>query len=636
MGLGRARRAGTKGAGTAFPAELLPLVLIFAGASWYCAIYGRIGYMPLDQSIIFDGGWRLLSGQVPFRDFSAPHGMVPSLIQAACFSLFGVSWTVYCAHAAVVNGLFAAAAYAVLRSSGGSRWIAGIHALVAGVVFYPPFGVPYSDQHAWFFTLVLLLLALVAVDSRGSRAESLALGVLPLVALLGFLSKQIPTVFGVVLACGILANGSRRRAHGSGRALAVLCGGAMIAFSGLLLLFGALGTRPTLLLGNLIGAPLAVGSRRLVHLLGPPSRERLAELFVVWYLAIPVVVVALVAPLGIVWLRRRRAEAGSRLPIDSQEFPARRDAVSLSLSLGLLVTTFGFVALTNNEPTNGAAGLFVALGLVHCWTSRAFGAGSPGSRIAGRRGRSLAAAVASSLPAWLALGCAIGVDRQVNAPRRVHGLNVVDPSRLEAPAVEALSFLRLATPAAYGMSASDLDDVVGFFGRNPGNFFLLGDCSILYGLTGRRSVNPVLWYQPGLTVPRRQAPRFETFEDELLAALAANEVRYVVLETIMKKNKTVNSWTGLSLVDLPKLGALVERDGAVRAQFGPFTIVELGRAAGTVERSHSIGAGAPSRSRTQSAPVARTTAAQWRRGIDGDLPEARARTAGGANLHTKD
>src|SRR6185436_9354625 len=105
--------------------------------------YGRIGFMPLDQSIVFDGGWRVLNGQIPIRDFATPTGLVPIVVQAAFFRLMGATWFAYCLHAALANGLFAVLARVLLRRAGASPWLASLYALLSAVVFYPPFGVPY-------------------------------------------------------------------------------------------------------------------------------------------------------------------------------------------------------------------------------------------------------------------------------------------------------------------------------------------------------------------------------------------------------------------------------------------------------------------------------------------------------------
>jgi hypothetical protein len=78
--------------------------------------------LPLDQSIVFDGGWRMLNGQMPFRDFTTPAAIVPSAMQVPFFALFGVTWFALCLHAAVVNGLFCVAVYAFLRLCLATVW----------------------------------------------------------------------------------------------------------------------------------------------------------------------------------------------------------------------------------------------------------------------------------------------------------------------------------------------------------------------------------------------------------------------------------------------------------------------------------------------------------------------------------
>ncbi len=92
-----------------FALLLLVSVLGFA----LCWQIGRIGYLPLDQSIVFDGAWRVVSGQVPWRDFITPNGLSPILMQALVFQLFGVSWATYVGHAAALNAVGSGAVYRV-------------------------------------------------------------------------------------------------------------------------------------------------------------------------------------------------------------------------------------------------------------------------------------------------------------------------------------------------------------------------------------------------------------------------------------------------------------------------------------------------------------------------------------------
>jgi hypothetical protein len=124
----------------------LPSLFVFG--TLICLYYGRDGFMPIDQSIIYDGAWRVLCGQVPLRDFLTPTGIVPILVQTAFLQLFGVNWFAYCLHAAAFNGLFA---------------------MLSAVVMYVPSGTPLMEQDAFLFML-LACVACGASARAGRRA----------------------------------------------------------------------------------------------------------------------------------------------------------------------------------------------------------------------------------------------------------------------------------------------------------------------------------------------------------------------------------------------------------------------------------------------------------------------------------
>src|SRR5437868_3657368 len=86
------------------------LVLAFA-LTWEA---GHRGMMPLDQSMLIDGAWRLLQGQTLYRDFISPFGPIVFLIQAGFFALAGVSWTSTVLAAATLN---VAATASVMRTT---------------------------------------------------------------------------------------------------------------------------------------------------------------------------------------------------------------------------------------------------------------------------------------------------------------------------------------------------------------------------------------------------------------------------------------------------------------------------------------------------------------------------------------
>ena len=156
---------------TVAPESAAALVALGLFAAFLEFHYGRRGYMPLDQSVVvFDGGWRTLSGQIPFRDYTTPNAITPSLLQGLSFWLLGVSWTAYLVHAAVFNALFAALVYLLLRLCDAGRPTAALYAGLSAVVFYPPVGVPFHDQSAFLFVLLAIVLAVAA---RSAGAECL-------------------------------------------------------------------------------------------------------------------------------------------------------------------------------------------------------------------------------------------------------------------------------------------------------------------------------------------------------------------------------------------------------------------------------------------------------------------------------
>jgi 4-amino-4-deoxy-L-arabinose transferase-like glycosyltransferase len=132
---------------------ILPTLLIIF-AFLFCLSSGRRGIHPLDQPIVFDGAYRILSGQVIYGDFQAPVGPVTFLLQALVFQLFGVSWNSMIATAAICN---VAAAILVTRIvfivTNKSKFYAYIAGFLTAVWFYPPFGTVYMEQTALLFGL---------------------------------------------------------------------------------------------------------------------------------------------------------------------------------------------------------------------------------------------------------------------------------------------------------------------------------------------------------------------------------------------------------------------------------------------------------------------------------------------------
>src|SRR5262249_44695205 len=131
-------------------------------------------------------------------------------MQVPFFRLFGVTWFALCLHAAVVNGLAAVAVYVFLRVCQATMVEAVAFAGLCTFFFYPPTGPPFTDQHSFFFMLLMFLaVAIGTLDAVRWRSLAAWFSV-PILFTLGFLSSQIPTAFGAICVAAWLAMNPRR------------------------------------------------------------------------------------------------------------------------------------------------------------------------------------------------------------------------------------------------------------------------------------------------------------------------------------------------------------------------------------------------------------------------------------------
>jgi hypothetical protein len=548
-------------------------LLALAGAGFGLALhYARMGFMPLDQAIVFDGAWRTLCGQVPFRDYTAPNGFPVHALQALFFAVFGVGWLAYALHAAVINGLFVLLVDRLLLLVGLRRWASSAFALASAFALYPPFGAPYMDQHAFFFSLAALAAAVASArsgDARVRRWSGFAVG--PLLAL-AYLCKQIPSVLFVPAVVAV-ALGSR---HGKAKAIWRIAAGAFVASVALLAAAAALGVDWELLDTYWRRLPAEEGARRLGYVPGVASVlarfEETREKLGLW-------TIGLVHALAL---------AGILLPIA----PALRRRAGWRDAWGcfvlgefLMVAGLLFVALTSNDKEIGAGLVFASAGCVAAGFERA-------RMELAETGRAGWARVAVLVQVALVLVAARDVrkfDVEVNRTRKVNDVAfdaaLADQASTELP--EGLGALRWSVPKRVPYSAKDVREVVEFLRGQEGGVFLLGDFGLLYGLTRKVPTSPSLWFHPGLTMPRPYDEGFAEYEARLIENLERESVRWIVLEG-------EHTWVGyardpeevppkaawVELGTFPRLAAMVEERGVGERVFGGFRVIEMGRGVG--------------------------------------------------------
>jgi hypothetical protein len=515
--------------------------------------FGRRAYMPLDHSIVFDGGWRMARGQVPYRDFDTPNGLVPIAMQALLVKLLGPTWFGYVLHAALANALFAVAVWTFLAMARVPT-LAALCASVAGAVcFYPPMGVPYMDQHAFLFCALALCAAAWGLWRGGGGWNWFAGGSC---LALAWLSKQTPTVFLAPIVFGLalaLPRGRRGRALGFMALGLSLCLG--LGAFGLALIGGA---DPSRMVEYLLARPGAEGRARLAAF--PSLLEFQMRLFGLAYAAdLWSIRAHELLTLGLLgWLL-------VRLGSPPQGWQGKSSVVGpFALGYALLLASQLHSCFTSNQPELTVPLCFAGLALTLGALTRALRA----AETSRKRAHSWAN-LALGITSLLVLRDVATFHWNVNRTRMASDVrfDAIDARDSRVDLHPSLRFLEWSVPVSCKYSAKELAGLIEFLREQPEPMFLLGDASILYGLTGKRSTAPSLWFHPGLAMPRPGEQDFELYEDRILAEIEAG-VRLIVFEGD-------HTWMGLKLSDFPRLERLVIEKGLGLASFGSFGVVRL-------------------------------------------------------------
>jgi len=502
-------------------------ILIFAFAfTWYS---GHRGLFLLDHSAVFDGAWRILQGQIPYRDFYMAFPPIMFWIQAALFKVAGLNFSSMVLSAAVVNVLATAS---IMRIVGRLVTWSNFPALLAGLItaiwFQPPFGTLWMEQVAFLFACGALQFTLEAglLTNRFSIIFwFLAGGCMTC----SFLSKQNAGAFFVPVCVGVILIQNWRTGRRFLLSLASFGAGASIVAVAFFVWL-RLCSDPALFWRHTIEVAGGIGKERvLMHL------ESLAEGLFLCLLtprsAIPPSLLGmLIGPVVFI--------VGA-LNLDLKSGQMRKFAVCGFLLLSLPLYQNLFIVSTMNEPQNAQPflGLILALllSVVLLLRQASFSAdiGSGTIRIPVRLPTAAGSAMVaftllSVLAAWVLFE---GV--QVARYRIVQefGSTTRFVNRIQAPGMERVFWGDpTLIPTRTGLVTilqEDFENVARYLQSRPGSFFVAGDATILYGLLRKPSPQPLLYFAPNHSHTSADIPRLD---NAILRSLETHNVQTVVKE----------------------------------------------------------------------------------------------------------
>ena len=172
-------------------AYILALIIFSFLINFY---YSFIGVMPLDNFVLYNGGYRVLKGYIPFNDYWLVTGPLLDYLNALYFKLFEVNWISYVSHSSTFNVLISVSTYFVFLSIGLRREWSFIYSLLFSVLMYPVVGTPFVDHHSSIFLILGFYLYIHAIVNK----KFLLLIYVPTIMILSFLSKQTPASYGII------------------------------------------------------------------------------------------------------------------------------------------------------------------------------------------------------------------------------------------------------------------------------------------------------------------------------------------------------------------------------------------------------------------------------------------------------
>jgi len=156
--------------------------------------YANIGVMPNDNFVLYGGGYRVLSGYIPFKDYWLVTGPLLDYLNAFFFLIGGVSWKTYITHSSLFNLLISVSTYFFLITLKLNKNFSFFYSILFSLLMYPIVGTPFVDHHSTIFMIFAYYLLIVGIKKNNNNFFLF----IPFLMCLAFLSKQTPATYGLV------------------------------------------------------------------------------------------------------------------------------------------------------------------------------------------------------------------------------------------------------------------------------------------------------------------------------------------------------------------------------------------------------------------------------------------------------
>ncbi len=533
--------------------DIMVCVLLMAFSFYFSFKSGERGFFAFDQSIIFDGSYRVFSGQIPYKDFIIPVGPMVFWIQAIFFKFFGISYFSYIVGAAFINLLATICSILVIRMVFPAyRLLSYLAGLLTAVWFYAPFGTPWIEQTAFFFSFVAIIALLFSlfIKDRYPISNRLLLLISGGLAFLSVLSKQNVGVFIFPLYLLLIITiymPELKKIFYSVVVFFVGFLGSLTAFLLWLLFY----SRASIFIQYVVKVPAAMGKIRLFRrgMLSLIKGLLFGQGQMNWRLINLAFVLIAIFALFLCALNLR----------DNKDI-CKQVLLSCTLCIYFVLFQNVFTYVTRNQLTNG----FIFTGVIF-----SIGIGLFLSLCKLIQSKSFQKSIITFGVFLSIVVCSFGFVRGINVSwsREVH--DIFGKSKFtkyfDEDQLENLKWGEPTPIEGANVKQKDIVDIYDYLKLKNKNFFIFPDFTIFYSLLDVPSPQPVLWFHRGLTYPRRYDPGLDKW---IVRDLDKNRVEIIILE-----EKSFFR-TQPRLKNFPMLKSYIENNFQKVDQIGIFNIYE--------------------------------------------------------------
>ena len=153
-----------------------------------------MGVSPMDNFVLYNGGYRILKGYIPFNDYWLVTGPLLDYLNAFFFNIFGLNWKSYIIHSSIFNTIIALSTYFILLNFNLSKLWSLFYSILFSMLMYPVVGTPFVDHHSTIFLILSFYLFIFSVN----KDNAISLFFIPFLFTISFLCKQTPASYGVI------------------------------------------------------------------------------------------------------------------------------------------------------------------------------------------------------------------------------------------------------------------------------------------------------------------------------------------------------------------------------------------------------------------------------------------------------